>query len=976
MEEGPALSEISPLGAGHGSEGDDNEPSAGPEKGGALQPLPVTEDSECPAPGLSEDTSSLLPASRRDSHGKDDEAEGQCPGPSTPDPSPTDAVHALANKPPMTDKASCSPPPFLPGCLLHQEESPSWSSPGLQKGAQNLPRGSDEEVMLASCGFLEQDLQRSSSTLDSCLEQASEQSVPEDASSSEWQRKADSGVASTPCHDKTASKDERVAGCMHTAEEPRGSPRMPDQSPLRPAALEVLHPKCMSSPALEQFPPTKMTAGPADHETSGRDCPGDQGRPSACSDHPVPVERIEGGESASASAPPEQGPSGVGTLSCSSETRLSRCAESMPSTACSSAMTSQESQPLACPSQDTKSPTTELLLDASALTPPPEGRESQEAVHEGFLLPGPRAAMKNNGSSVEDVGPTMLEPAREEKRLDRKRRLSADGPQVGGFAAGVAADEVKVEENEGRRAGADTHVPESKAGHSAAQEHPEEILKEHLESNKRLRGEEERAEEGSQRKQETEERRDTPTEGEEVGGMSERSSLLESTTLPCSESTDLAVSPVAAGASCRASLKHPTSSSASSPEVPALSVSCPAQPSGNSSPGQGGFPSSVSRTSPLSVSVTRDSTPSSPDPLSPPVSGGPPSLALDMVRSCSSVCLVVSEEKPEPSLSPSSCGPSAAPSCAAPASAARRSLHLASASASPPACSSQPSSPCCSPDALSPSSDAAPVTTTSSSEDARPPLELSSRCSSHEPAASLPSDKPSPQQTCRSPQSFCSAVTETPGAGILQKASVGVDTTTVSGPPSARCTDARGDVLPSVETAGARTKPRKAFVSASSSSQSLGRQVANLFADSVFLSDICCKLWFTVPRIYAQPLLSFLTGCIAEAAGGRERMKLNGHIPQDVLFPLTSHGASSGKTCISNHKSFWPFPPTLIKFFPEMKVRLSLSRRLYLSFSLPTSLSHSYICVHSYVRVYGDCEGKKKKKPPSRNGMVMTDCGS
>ncbi|XP_026190127.1 uncharacterized protein LOC34617843 [Cyclospora cayetanensis] len=87
--------------------------------------------------------------------------------------------------------------------------------------------------------------------------------------------------------------------------------------------------------------------------------------------------------------------------------------------------------------------------------------------------------------------------------------------------------------------------------------------------------------------------------------------------------------------------------------------------------------------------------------------------------------------------------------------------------------------------------------------------------------------------------------------------------------------------------------------------------------DSLFSGNVCCKLWFTVPRASTKKLLSRLTDLL-RAAIVDQREEINSHIPIDVIRTLAGH--TRGKVCIVNHKSFWPHPPTLLHLFGDLKL--------------------------------------------------------
>lgn len=87
--------------------------------------------------------------------------------------------------------------------------------------------------------------------------------------------------------------------------------------------------------------------------------------------------------------------------------------------------------------------------------------------------------------------------------------------------------------------------------------------------------------------------------------------------------------------------------------------------------------------------------------------------------------------------------------------------------------------------------------------------------------------------------------------------------------------------------------------------------------DSLFSGDLCCKLWFTVPRCTSRKLVARLTDLLRTAVVD-QRHDVNAHIPQDVLRGIAGH--TRDKVCIANHKAFWPHPPTLLYLFGDMKV--------------------------------------------------------
>lgn len=103
-----------------------------------------------------------------------------------------------------------------------------------------------------------------------------------------------------------------------------------------------------------------------------------------------------------------------------------------------------------------------------------------------------------------------------------------------------------------------------------------------------------------------------------------------------------------------------------------------------------------------------------------------------------------------------------------------------------------------------------------------------------------------------------------------------------------------------------------------------GSASAARYCSELFRGDMCCKLWFTATRRHTLGLLKSATDLLRVALVDA-REALNSHIPDDVVVLLTGHNRES--CCVANHKLFWPYPPTLLKFNPELRVGLLLSRR-------------------------------------------------
>lgn len=87
--------------------------------------------------------------------------------------------------------------------------------------------------------------------------------------------------------------------------------------------------------------------------------------------------------------------------------------------------------------------------------------------------------------------------------------------------------------------------------------------------------------------------------------------------------------------------------------------------------------------------------------------------------------------------------------------------------------------------------------------------------------------------------------------------------------------------------------------------------------ESLFSGNMCCKLWFTVPRSTSRRLVARLTDLLRTAAVD-QREDVNAHIPHDVFRGIAGH--TRDKVCIANHKSFWPHTPTLLHLFGDLKV--------------------------------------------------------
>lgn len=92
---------------------------------------------------------------------------------------------------------------------------------------------------------------------------------------------------------------------------------------------------------------------------------------------------------------------------------------------------------------------------------------------------------------------------------------------------------------------------------------------------------------------------------------------------------------------------------------------------------------------------------------------------------------------------------------------------------------------------------------------------------------------------------------------------------------------------------------------------------SGVYWESLFSGDLCCKLWFTVPRSTSRKLVSRLTDLLRSAVVD-QREDVNAHIPQDIFRGIAGH--TRDKVCIANHKAFWPHPPTLLYLFGDMKV--------------------------------------------------------
>lgn len=95
------------------------------------------------------------------------------------------------------------------------------------------------------------------------------------------------------------------------------------------------------------------------------------------------------------------------------------------------------------------------------------------------------------------------------------------------------------------------------------------------------------------------------------------------------------------------------------------------------------------------------------------------------------------------------------------------------------------------------------------------------------------------------------------------------------------------------------------------------RQRYHDYQESLFSGDLCCKLWFTVPRSASRKFLSRLTDLLRSAVVD-QREDVNAHIPHEVFRGLAGH--TRDKVCIANHKVFWPYPLTLLHLFGDMKV--------------------------------------------------------